>query len=206
MAEGFSPRQSLLNKVISQVGRLEIYEDVEVECMHELTGDLLELHMPSLYHLRIESDAPQVDDGLPLWIKSTNMPVLRVLTLMNVNAIILTPLTSLTNFTYTPCSPELWQLWSTRLVRLPNIQHISLSPHDIFYTMRGEQRPIILSSLVSLELRQLGGAVEDVQQFLDFASLPNLRSLTLVRPAKHCYGDVLPCLVSPLQPICSFHS
>jgi hypothetical protein len=84
-----------------------------------------------------------------------------------------TPLTSVTDFTYSACSPELWPVWANKFVRLPNIRDISLSLNDVFFVVCDDERPIVLPSLVSLELRQLSN-VEDVRKFLALVSLQNI--------------------------------
>ena len=171
-----SSRFELLQKLSTQVGKLEV---VVSSCLggtvNRATNGLFELQMPSLQYLKVTS----VTDEMPEF-HLQNVPMLRVLELAKLDPRIPS---SLTNVTRLRCRASLRVLKHRDNIfsGLPNLQHLALEIYGYAGSLiDGMGHPIVLSSLISLEVRWLSlQQPPDILSFFGSFLLPNLRSLVL---------------------------
>jgi hypothetical protein len=171
-------RFELLKKLSAQVGKLEVVVSPRVgETVNRATNGVFELQMPLLQHLEVTSVANLVP-GFHI----QNMPMLRVLELAGLFPRIPNPLTNVTHLRcHAPFLRALNHHDTDILSKLPNLQHLALEIDGPVDSLIGSMdRPIVLSSLISLEARWNTLLHNpDVLSFYRSFLLPNLRSLVL---------------------------
>jgi len=169
-----SSRFELLQKLSTQVGKLEVVVSPRGgETVNRATNGLFELQMPSLQYLEVTSTNRMSEFTLK------NVPMLRVLELTSLDTRIPSPLT---NVTHLRCHAPRYR--DTDIFSgLPNLQHLALEEtyrHAGGSLIDGMGHPIILSSLISLEVRwEHPQQLPNILSFFGSFLLPNLRSLVL---------------------------
>ena len=169
-----SSRFELLQKLSTQVSKLEILVSPRVgETVNRAMNGL---QMPSLQYLRVAS----VGNEMPEF-HLQNVPMLRVLELTNLGLRIPSPLTNVTHLLCETSLRVLKHRDTDMFSGLPNLQHLALEMYDYAGSLiDGIGHPIILSSLISLEVRwQRSQQLPNILSFFGSFLLPNLRSLVL---------------------------
>ena len=174
-----SSRFELLQKLSAQVGKLEVVvSSCGGETVNRATKGLFELQMPSLQYLKVTSATSEVPE-----FHLQNVPMLRVLELANLDPRIPSPLTNVTHLRCRALLRVLKHRDTDIFSGLPNLQHLALEPEIYGYAgslIDGMGHPIILSSLISLEVQwKHPQQLPNVLSFFGSFLLPSLRSLVL---------------------------